>query len=328
MAQLVEADHLRKQFGPIVAVDDISLQVAKGEVLGFLGPNGAGKSTTMKMITGFLAPDRGTARVAGFDITAEPRRAKQRIGYLPEGAPSYGDMTVKAFLGFIAEIRGFDGAERQRRVAGAVEKTALGSVVDQSIETLSKGYRRRVGLAQAILHDPAVLILDEPTDGLDPNQKQHVRELIVEMARDKAIIVSTHILEEVEAVCRRAVIIDKGRIVADGTADELQRRMPYHNAVALRLAASAGDAMKAALGGLASVVKVETLSERDGKIELRAMPRNGASIAADVAGLVRERGIAVEELHVERGKLDDVFRQITTGDTAAHSTAKTGGQHA
>jgi ABC-2 type transport system ATP-binding protein len=193
-------------------------------VLGFLGPNGAGKSTTMKMITGFLEPDSGSARIAGHDVGTEPLAAKAKLGYLPEGAPAYSEMTPAGFLAFVAAVRGFRGRDADRRIGAAVERTALGSVLSQPIETLSKGFKRRVGIAQAILHDPPVLIMDEPTDGLDPNQKHHVRGLIRDMAFDKAIIVSTHILEEVDAVCTRAVIINKGRIVADGTAQELLQR--------------------------------------------------------------------------------------------------------
>lgn len=226
MTALIEADGLRKSFAALTAVDGISLRVEKGEVLGFLGPNGAGKSTTMKMLTGFLEPDEGAARIAGFDVQREPRAAKSRLGYLPEGAPAYADMTPAAFLRFIAAVRGFTGAEAGRRIDQAVERTTLRSVLDQSIDTLSKGFKRRVGIAQAILHDPDVLIMDEPTDGLDPNQKHQVRRLIQDMAKDKAIIVSTHILEEVEAVCSRAIVINKGRIVADGTAADLMRRAP------------------------------------------------------------------------------------------------------
>ncbi|WP_460019481.1 ABC transporter ATP-binding protein [Magnetospira thiophila] len=214
---MIVLESLRKSFGPVVAVDGIDLRVQRGEVLGFLGPNGAGKSTTMKMIAGFLDPDSGTARVCGHDVVDDPVAVKRCLGYLPEGAPSYGDMTPAAFLGFVAGIRGFDGSRRRDRVDRAVERTALQEVLHRPINTLSKGFRRRVGLAQAILHDPEVLILDEPTDGLDPNQKHHVRELIRDMAADKAIIVSTHILEEVEAVCTRAVVIGGGRVLADGT---------------------------------------------------------------------------------------------------------------
>jgi ABC-2 type transport system ATP-binding protein len=226
MAALIEAESLRKRFGTLTAVDGISLRVEPGEVLGFLGPNGAGKSTTMKMLAGFLEPDSGSARIAGYDVQTAPRAAKQRLGYLPEGAPAYAEMTPRDFLAFIATVRGLSGDTAHTAIKHAVDKTALSAVLNQPIETLSKGYKRRVGIAQAILHDPAVLIMDEPTDGLDPNQKHQVRALIKEMARDKAIIVSTHILEEVEAVCTRAVVINRGRIVADGTAAELMKRAP------------------------------------------------------------------------------------------------------
>ena len=317
MAVLVEADRLRKSFGPILAVEDISLKVEKGEVLGFLGPNGAGKSTTMKMLTGFLEPDAGRARICGISVADRPKDAKSRLGYLPEGAPAYGDMTPRSFLNFIAEVRGFDGASKVAHVDVALARTGLQGVEAQRIETLSKGYKRRVGLAQAILHDPEVLIMDEPTDGLDPNQKHHVRSLITEMAKDKAIIVSTHILEEVEAVCTRAVVIDRGRIVADGTAEALQQRMPYHNAVALRIAASDADRVAGALAALAGVARVERADAVNGHIRLRALPKPGATIAPDVGALLRDQSIVVEELLVERGKLDDVFREITTSSEGA-----------
>jgi ABC-2 type transport system ATP-binding protein len=320
MAPLVQAAGLYKHFGPIKAVDGISLAVARGEVLGFLGPNGAGKSTTMKMLTGFLEPDAGSASIGGFDVMAEPKAAKARLGYMPEGAPSYGDMTTRAFLGFIAQIRGFSGDEVRRRVAAAVDKTALASVLGQKIETLSKGYKRRVGIAQAILHDPQVLIMDEPTDGLDPNQKHQVRKLISEMAQDKAIVVSTHILEEVEAVCSRAVIINRGRIVADGTAADLMRRLPHHGAIALRVPAGRADAVAKALAAFAGVASVETVGRANGQVQLRALPKNGAAIAHDLSSFIRAKSIEVDELYVERGNLDDVFRQITTSDD--------GGEHA
>ncbi len=308
----VQAERLRKTFGPITAVDEISLSVAKGEVLGFLGPNGAGKSTTMKILTGFLEPDSGRARICGIDVADQPKAAKAMIGYLPEGAPTYGEMTAWSFLRFIGRIRGFDGAENDAKVSLAVERTGLKPVLDQRIDTLSKGFKRRVGLAQAILHDPPVLIMDEPTDGLDPNQKHHVRQLIAQMAKDKAIIVSTHILEEVEAVCTRAVVIDRGRIVADGTAEELQRRMPYHNAVALEVEAANVDAVVAAMSAVAGIAKIDRLPGANGRIKLRVMPAPGVSIAGAVAAVVQERGLAVSEMFVERGKLDDVFRQITS----------------
>jgi len=314
MAVLIEASDLQKRFGEIVAVDGISLRVQQGEVLGFLGPNGAGKSTTMKMLTGFLEPDAGSARIAGIDVLESPKLAKAKLGYLPEGAPCYGDMTARAFLAFIAEIRGFDRDEAKLRVDAAVAKTQLASVLGQRIETLSKGFKRRVAIAQAILHDPQVLIMDEPTDGLDTNQKHQVRKLIADMAADKAIIVSTHILEEVEAVCSRAVIINRGRIVADGTAEDLMRRLPYHNTIAMHVSAGRAEAVAKALSEFSAIAKVETLGAANGKVRLRALPSASAPIPSELASLIRSRLIEAEEVHVERGNLDDVFRQITTSD--------------
>ena len=223
---MIEIRHLTKRFGPITAVDDISFSVGRGEVLGFLGPNGAGKSTTMKIITGFLAPTSGTVRVCGHDVQAQPLAAKACMGYLPEGAPSYGEMSVRAFLEFISDVRGLTGDHRRARLDDVIARLGLASVLEQVIETLSKGYKRRVGLAQALVHDPQVLILDEPTDGLDPNQKHEVRGLISAMSKDKIIVISTHILEEVDAVCNRAIIIAAGRILADETPKALAKRAP------------------------------------------------------------------------------------------------------
>ncbi len=226
MTAMIEIRGLAKHFGPIRAVDGIEFDVDRGEILGFLGPNGAGKSTTMKMITGFLAPSAGSIRVCGHDVSSAPIAAKSCVGYLPEGAPAYPDMTPSSFLHFVAEIRGFHGADKSRRVEEVVRKVHLEGVLGQPIDTLSKGYKRRVGLAQALLHDPVVLIMDEPTDGLDPNQKHEVRSLIKNMGREKAIVLSTHILEEVEAVCTRAIIINRGKLVFDGTPAELEARAP------------------------------------------------------------------------------------------------------
>ena len=302
---MIEIDHLTKAFGAIKAVDDVSFKVAKGEVLGFLGPNGAGKSTTMKMITGFLPPSSGTATVAGFDVRRNPIEVKKRVGYLPEGVPLWPDMTPRAFLEFIARVRGFAGAEAAKRIAVAVEKTQLADVLDQPIETLSKGFKRRVGLAQALLHDPEVLILDEPTDGLDPNQKHEVRELILDMAGEKAIVISTHILEEVEAVCSRAIIIARGKIVADDTPAALAARSDRHNGVTL--ATSAPAAVRPALEALPDVAAV--LDAPDGLLFARA--RDGKSIISQVSAALRGIDAEIDQISVERGRLDEVFRQIT-----------------
>jgi ABC-2 type transport system ATP-binding protein len=307
---MLEIRHLVKSFGPLVAVDDVSFSVPKGEVLGFLGPNGAGKSTTMKMITGFLAPTAGTAVICGFDIAMQPIAAKRRIGYLPEGAPAYPDMTPADFLDFIAHIRGFSGTEATRRIGRVVEMIRISDVMHQPIETLSKGYKRRVGVAQALLHDPDVLILDEPTDGLDPNQKYEMRKVITAMRQEKAIIISTHLLEEVEAVCNRAIIIAHGRILADGTPAQLAERSRHHNAVRLGIGRNADPNNRAELAALPGVAAVEHVSDGEGD-DIIVFPRDGRSIVAEIADLARERGWTITGLRVERGRLDDVFREIT-----------------
>ena len=245
---MLEIENLTKRYGQHTVVDDLSFRCAAGEVLGFLGPNGAGKSTTMKMVTGFVPPSAGRVSVCGLDIDQASLEARRCIGYLPEGAPCYPEMTPSSFLEFIADIRGLTPAERKTRLDSVIEALHLGPVLDQSIDTLSKGFKRRVGLAQAILHDPKVLILDEPTDGLDPNQKHEVRELIRSMATNKLIVLSTHILEEVEAVCTRAIIIANGSILADDTPEQLARRSRSHNAVRLCVGANESfDQVQAAL---------------------------------------------------------------------------------
>ena len=325
MTELVQIENLVKHFGPIKAVDGVSFSVERGEVLGFLGPNGAGKSTTMKVVTGFLSADSGRIAVGGEDIAASPIAVKRRIGYLPEGAPLYSDMTTRAFLEFVAGVRGFRGDEKRRRVDETVARVQLESVLEQPIETLSKGFKRRVGLAQAILHDPEVLVLDEPTDGLDPNQKHEVRSLIREMAPRKAIILSTHLLEEVDAVCSRAVIISAGRIVSDGTPEDLHARAAGHNAVTLSLRGASPESARAALAAVEGVREVEALGgslrgqdgdgDGDGDgVRLRVRPENGRAVAAEVSRAAREHGWQVEELMVERGRLEEVFRAITAPD--------------
>jgi ABC-2 type transport system ATP-binding protein len=309
---MLEIHNLRKKFGPLVAVDDVSFTVARGEVLGFLGPNGAGKSTTMKMITGFLAPDQGTSVICGHDVANEPLAAKRNFGYLPEGAPAYPDMTVADFLGFIAHIRGLRGAEAAARIDHIVELVHLSEVYEQRIDTLSKGFRRRVGVAQALIHDPPVVILDEPTDGLDPNQKYEMRGILAAMQAKKAIIISTHLLEEVEAVCSRAIIIARGRILADSTPAELAARSRFHNAVRLEIAAENEARIRADLATLSDIAAVE--SADDGRA-LVVMPRDHRSIAADIAELAEGRDWRIAGFSIERGRLDDVFRAITGSDS-------------
>ena len=306
---MIETKNLSKRYGDISAVDDISFKVEAGQVLGFLGPNGAGKSTTMKMIAGFLAPTSGSVNVCGHDVAREPLAAKRALGYLPEGAPSYGEMTPRQFLNFVADARGLKGPRRAQRIEDVTERLHLHKVLEQTIETLSKGFKRRVGLAQALVHDPAVLILDEPTDGLDPNQKFEVRSLINTMAKDKTIIVSTHILEEVQAVCSRAVIIARGRILADATPAELEARSRYHNAVSLTT-----NNIAAAREALSRVSDVAAIEFDPQTHRLTAIPKPGRQIFAPIGESLKAQGIVVNELQLESGRMDEVFRTITRGD--------------
>ena len=307
MSAIVEVNNLSKHFGSFIAVDHLSFSLNRGAVLGFLGPNGAGKSTAMKMITGFLPPTGGQVNICGHDIEQAPIKAKEIIGYLPEGAPAYGDMTPKAFLEFIAEIRNLTGQQKNQCIEQAIEKTHLNSVLHKPIETLSKGFKRRVGLAQAILHDPEVLILDEPTDGLDPNQKHEVRELLKEMAKDKAIIISTHILEEVGAVCSRAIIIAQGKKLFDGSARQLEELSPDRNSVSLSLALSDPAPAIKALEQLKSVKKV---TQNGNTVSIHSA--DGGPIIHNVAQLCQEQQWPVNSLSVEPVQLEHVFRQITT----------------
>jgi ABC-2 type transport system ATP-binding protein len=306
---MIKTDQLTKRYESLTAVDGVTFQVGAGEVLGFLGPNGAGKTTTMRMLAGFITPTAGSASICGHDVASAALAAKAVLGYLPEGAPLYGEMTVSGFLNFIASLRGLEGERRAQRLTHVIEHLHLAGVLEQTIETLSKGFRRRVGLAQAIVHDPPVLILDEPTDGLDPNQKHEVRALINTMARDKIIVISTHLLEEVEAVCTRAIIIAKGRIVADDTPAGLAARSRYHNAVSVQLEEPGQlAAARAALAALPGVAAVE-VSERDAR--LTALPRGGNMILPAVSELAAAQNLKLQELHLESGRLDEVFRTIT-----------------
>jgi ABC-2 type transport system ATP-binding protein len=307
---MIEIQNLSKRFGQLHAVEDLSFQVAKGEVLGFLGPNGAGKSTTMKMLTGFLEPSSGTASVCGHDVQKEPLAAKRNIGYLPEGAPLYGDMTPKGFLNFIAEIRGLKGGQRTARIAEVVDRVHIGGVMGQRIDTLSKGFKRRVGLAQAILHDPPVLILDEPTDGLDPNQKHDVRELILEMSKDKCIVLSTHILEEVPAVCTRAIVIAKGQLRFDGTPQEMRMKASGFGTIAVEFGKQVA---LSDLEGLGGVQKVQADHESEGLNRFVIYPSGASNALESVTQAANERNWDLTNISVDGGHLDEVFRQITAG---------------
>ncbi len=322
---MIKVHNLSKTFGPKKAVDDTSFEVGKGEVLGFLGPNGAGKSTTMRMITGFIPPTSGTVSVCGFDIVEHAIEAKRKIGYLPEAAPSYLEMTVIAFLQFAADMRGLRGNDRRRGVARAVEACSLQSVLNQSIETLSKGFKHRTCLAQSIIHDPEVLILDEPTDGLDPNQKHEIRSLIKQMGTSKAIIFSTHILEEVEAACTRAIIIDRGRIVANGTPQELKARADNAGAVSMVLSGPSPEAIQGKLAAVREVRKSQVLESQAPHTYIRVYPEKSTTDGYALAGLLAELAVRenwkIEQLQTEEGKLDDVFRSITLPDTAVEKKA-------
>ncbi|MDX1405342.1 MAG: ATP-binding cassette domain-containing protein [Woeseiaceae bacterium] len=309
---MIKIDGLTKRYGRHTVVDELGFECEAGEVLGFLGPNGAGKSTTMKMLTGFVTPDAGSASVCGHDVQRETLEARRRLGYLPEGAPCYGEMTPATFLDFIADIRELEGQTRKSRLDEVIERLHLGPVLDQTIETLSKGFKRRVGLAQAILHDPDVLILDEPTDGLDPNQKHEVRNLIESMSSEKLIVISTHILEEVEAVCNRAIIIADGKILADDTPHNLAATSRYHNAV--RIVFADGVNFDEARSTIEQLPAVETTESDRVSGALTAIPVNGSAAAwREVTDLVADKGWQASSVQLESGRLDEVFRTITQG---------------
>jgi ABC-2 type transport system ATP-binding protein len=316
---------LSKSFGPKLAVNDVSFTVERGEVLGFLGPNGAGKSTTMRMITGFIPPTAGRVTVGGFDIVNDPLPAKRLIGYLPENAPAYTDMTVEGFLKFCADLRGMRGEARAKAVNNAIEMCFLETVRFQSVDTLSKGYRHRTCFAQSILHDPDILVMDEPTDGLDPNQKHEVRALIRRMGEKKAIIFSTHILEEVEAVCSRAIIIDRGQIVANGTPQELKGKSEMAGTVLLIARGVSGQQVVERLSALPGARKASIVKEEPGKVCARVYPK-AASQNGELARqiIAAAGGWQLEEVRTDEGRLDEVFRSITLPDTtkSTKETAK------
>jgi ABC-2 type transport system ATP-binding protein len=315
---MIEVQNLTKHFGHKVAVDNVSFSVEKGEVLGFLGPNGAGKSTTMRMVTGYFPPTAGTIRIAGTDISVDELGAKRKIGYLPENAPLYNDMSVSDFLSFAAEVRGMTGKERAKAVDRVVEMCFLGPVREQSIDTLSKGYRHRTCFAQSLIHDPEILIMDEPTDGLDPNQKHEVRGLIKRMGEKKAIIFSTHILEEVEAACSRAIIIDRGRIVADGTPAELKGKAENAGAFRVTVSGLAGAGIRQEIQKLSAVKAVDVIASTDNALEATIVPAlrsaNGG-LGEAIYRLCVEKGWVLRELTRHEGRLDEVFRQMTRSDT-------------
>ncbi|XOV79103.1 MAG: ABC transporter ATP-binding protein [Aestuariibacter sp.] len=305
---MISVKNITKKFGSFTAVDDLSFEIAAGDVVGFLGPNGAGKSTTMKMLTGFLDPDEGDIRINGVSVLDDAVTVQRQIGYLPEGAPAYGDMTALQFLDFIADVRGIQAPEKQQKIADVINKVQLESVLDKPIENLSKGFKRRVGLAQAILHDPDILILDEPTDGLDPNQKHQVRSLIKNIAKDKIVIVSTHILEEVTAVCNRVMIISNGRKCFDDTPEKLLQQSKYYNAINISFEQAIDEKILASLKG------IQSWELDSSKTKLLLFPENRANVLHDIHQQLDPHGIA--ELYVEQGRLDEVFREITGAEVS------------
>jgi ABC-2 type transport system ATP-binding protein len=310
---MISVEHLTKTFGAKCAVDDVTFSVNKGEVLGFLGPNGAGKSTSMRMITGYLPPTSGTVTIAGFSVADQPLEARRRIGYLPENAPIYSGMSVFGFLSFCAEMRGLFGGAKRDAIDRVVQLCFLERVLRQSVDTLSKGFRHRTCLAQALIHDPEVLILDEPTDGLDPNQKYEVRTLIRRMGAEKAIIFSTHILEEVEAACSRAIIIDQGKIVANGTPDELKAQSPFAGNVVVTVANVPKTQLMTQLENLKSVEKFWIVAEKPEQVTFQLVPRG--NLLPELLEAGTRNAWKIEHLDVEEGRLDDVFRSITLPDT-------------
>ena len=307
---MISVKNLSKFYDHFKAVDNLSFDISPGNIVGFLGPNGAGKSTTMKMLTGFLPPSEGEIFIKERSIDSDAKAIQRDIGYLPEGAPAYGDMTVWQFLHFIADVRRLKGAHRKERLYDVIHRVELSDVLNRPIDNLSKGFKRRVGLAQAILHDPDILILDEPTDGLDPNQKHHVRQLIEELSREKIVIISTHILEEVAAVCNRVMIIADGQLRFDDTPEVLRHRSRYCNAVSLRLSYAAD------ISGLAELDGVDEMEidRKTGVVTL--FPEPGKHIFHAINEYVTQRRLPVDTLTLETGRLDEVFRDITTAEAA------------
>ncbi len=313
---MIEVRRVTKRYGPVTAVNDVSFRVDAGQILGFLGPNGAGKTTTMRVLTGYLPPTEGTATIAGFDVLDEPIEAKRRTGYLPESPPLYPDMTVREYLTFVARINGVAGAERLARIDRAMARTSIGDVADRHCGKLSKGYRQRVGLAQAILHNPDVLILDEPTAGLDPKQIIETRELIKELAGDHTIILSTHILPEVAQTCERVVIINKGRVVAEDSPDNLTGR--FHGAVTVQLQVdTAGADPTAALEAIPGVASVRVGESDDDGRTIEVQSAQDVDIRRELADAVVSNGWGLLEMRRARRSLEEIFLQLTTAEEPA-----------
>ena len=324
---MIEVDSLTKRYGRATAVDGVSFRVEKGEILGFLGPNGAGKTTTMRILTCYLPPTEGTARVAGHDVFKEPLEVKKRIGYIPETPPLYPDMDVDTFLDFCAKIKGIPGKERKAKIADATEKCRIGDVRNKLISKLSKGYRQRVGLAQAILANPEVLILDEPTAGLDPKQIIETRELIKSLGGEHTIILSTHILPEVEMTCGRVVIISKGRVVAEDTPQNLTRRLKGSGALRIEVRGDQGPAFDA-LRAVPGVVAIRPRPDGSEATVFEVDAEPGRDVRAELAAAVVSRGLGLLGLHQAGMSLEDIFLELTTTDSATAPAAATPEVHA
>jgi ABC-2 type transport system ATP-binding protein len=309
MAAVLKTENLVKHFGAIAAVSDISLSVNAGEVVGILGPNGAGKTTTLRMATGYTVPTSGHSYICGYNVVHDSLSARRLFGYLPEGSPLYGDMTVQSYLSFVARARGLEKLRANEAIAKVIDRLDLSEVFDQTIETLSKGFKRRVGLAQATLHDPALLILDEPTDGLDPNQKISVRNLIRNMGSEKAVLISTHILEEVEAVCTRVIVLANGRLIADSTPAALRSQSRYAHAVTITLPANSQiPAMNR---------EYETLILPDRRVQMTILSADKKPVLADVMSSLEQAKVIPLDVVVEAGRLEDVFQRLTLQEDAA-----------
>jgi ABC-2 type transport system ATP-binding protein len=317
---MIEVEHLTKRYGPTLAVSDVSFEVQKGEVLGFLGPNGAGKTTTMRVITGYLPPSEGRVRVAGYDVVEEPLEAKRRTGYLPEAPPVYPDMTVQEYLAFVARIKGVPRREIKARMGEVSEKCAITDVQQRQIGKLSKGYRQRVGLAQTLIHNPDVLILDEPTAGLDPKQIIETRELIKGLAGQHTVVLSTHILPEASKTCQRVVVINAGKIVAVGTPDELTRRLQGYGTVLVTVEGPAAEVMDK-LQRVQGVNWVEPRESADSRITLEVHSEKGQDVRAELARAVVESQWKLYELKASGLSLEDIFLKLTTKDLSEETTS-------
>ena len=319
---MITLKNVTRKFGSFTAVDNLSMTVSKGEVLGFLGPNGAGKTTTMRMISGFLMPSAGKITVCGYDVIKDPVEVKRHIGYMPEVASSYSDMTVLSFLNFIAQARGLFGSDEEKAVRKVIDNTSLNDVLYQPIETLSKGYKRRVGLAQALIHDPDVLILDEPTEGLDPNQKREIRTLIRRLQEEKAIIISTHVLEEVEAMCSRVVIIDKGRIILDDTPHALLSLSETHQTLYFLIPSYQKDRAKTIFNEIPQIVLTDVYQESEDEVLFTMRPKEKEKPTADIVETLRRQDIKILDMFAEKGRLEEVFYTFTSSDRNAKESEK------